>query len=155
MFGATKMVLGVTPIKTTTTRKARRYLFTPTASTAAPATPAVPAPSTPVNVTVDTDAGTFVQLKVPGDDPHVNAVAILLQRTNPSSTTVDIVWVSDGAKVTMEAQDLKEAPKKQPAATVAAVTAPDDSVFGSDRSILTRTTRSHRDLISEKFPADP
>ena len=102
MLGAASVVLGATPIKTTTTLRMRKRLFSPASAPAVFATPAPTPPSTPISVTIATEQGTLVQYKVPGANPRDTTLEVLLSRTTATSTTVDIVWTDDGSKETLD-----------------------------------------------------
>ena len=98
VFGAESVVLGATPIKTTTTLRMRKRLFSPASAPAVFATPALTPPSTPISVTIATEQGTLVQYKVPETNPRGNTLGVLMSRTTATSSTVDVVWTDDGSK---------------------------------------------------------
>ena len=125
---------------------------TPSASAPAPAPqPEAPAPSEVAAITIDTDAGTLVEYK-PVVDLRPNAVGVVLKK---SGTDLEIVWTTDGAKETVDPELLQlSGVDNAPAPAPAPRAATPPSVFGTDRSVLSRSNRTHRELITEKFPTD-
>lgn len=151
---SSSFILGRTPIKTTSTRKLRRALFPTPAS--------VPTPAANINtqttsdaVTPDTAPSTLIKYSdKEATHPRCGAIAVVQKRTSDDTTTLDVLWTSDGSKDTFEASDFTLAFQRPLAAAPAqSVVVSSDSVYKTMRPVYDRATNTHRSLISDKFPS--